>query len=231
MDLLSYGHWGQPLIVLPTSRGRHVEFESFRMTDAIADLIDAGRVKVYCPDAVDWDNWYNNGAHPAHRAHRYLKYLDFIVYDVVPFVRRHCLSDGIRPWLTGTSWGALHASVLALQYPELFPAAICMSGAYDVTPGLGGYFDQNVYFSNPMSIVSGIQPGEYRDRLVRAHNLILICGQGKWEERALHDTHTLHGMLNAKGIPHVLDLWGYDVEHDWPQWRRQLRMYLERMTG
>jgi esterase/lipase superfamily enzyme len=28
--------------------------------------------------------------------------------------------------------------------------------------------------------------------------------------------------LKVKGIPHNLDLWGADVDHDWPWWRKML---------
>lgn len=229
MDLLAYGHWGQPLIVLPTSRGRHVEFESFGMVDAIRDLIDAGRVKVYCPDACDWDNWYNGDAHPGHRAYRYSKYMDFILNDVVPFVREHCRNDGIRPWLYGASWGAFHAANLALREPELFPLAICTSGAYDPAMFAGETSDPNVHGTSPLRIVRFVG-GEQRDRLARASNLLLVCGRGKWQERSLRDTHDLHGALEEKGIPHGFDIWGHDSEHDWPAWRYQIRHYLEHLT-
>ena len=38
----------------------------------------------------------------------------------------------------------------------------------------------------------------------------------------------LSGILHSKGIPHTLDVWGPDVNHDWPWWRKMLPHYLER---
>ena len=32
----------------------------------------------------------------------------------------------------------------------------------------------------------------------------------------------------SKGIRHELDVWGYDVPHDWPSWQAQLRHHLPR---
>ena len=29
-------------------------------------------------------------------------------------------------------------------------------------------------------------------------------------------------LLWSKGIPHDLDMWGHDVDHDWPWWRKML---------
>ena len=31
---------------------------------------------------------------------------------------------------------------------------------------------------------------------------------------------------NAKGIGAWCDFWGYDVEHDWPWWKKQIRYFL-----
>ena len=36
-------------------------------------------------------------------------------------------------------------------------------------------------------------------------------------------------LLNAKGIPHWLDVWGHDVNHDWPWWRKMLPYFLEKI--
>ena len=35
-------------------------------------------------------------------------------------------------------------------------------------------------------------------------------------------------LLQRKGIPCELDLWGHDVAHDWPWWRKQLAHHLPR---
>jgi len=50
------------------------------------------------------------------------------------------------------------------------------------------------------------------------------------QQHVLRDFLQIHvaGLLAAKGIPHELDLWGYDVPHDWPSWRRQFAHHLPR---
>ena len=40
----------------------------------------------------------------------------------------------------------------------------------------------------------------------------------------------LSEMLRRKGIKHELDLWGYDIPHDWLSWRRQLAHHLPRFV-
>ena len=38
-------------------------------------------------------------------------------------------------------------------------------------------------------------------------------------------------LLANKGIPHNLDLWGFDVPHDWPTWKKMLPYYLGERLG
>jgi esterase/lipase superfamily enzyme len=42
-----YGHWGQPFIVFPSSRGRYFDYEGMGMVAAIAPFIDGGRIKLF----------------------------------------------------------------------------------------------------------------------------------------------------------------------------------------
>jgi len=60
--------------------------------------------------------------------------------------------------------------------------------------------------------------------------VLLVCGQGQWEDTtgALESTRRFAALLAGKGIKHELDLWGYDVPHDWPSWRAQLAHHLPR---
>jgi esterase/lipase superfamily enzyme len=72
--------------------------------------------------------------------------------------------------------------------------------------------------------------GDHLDWLRSRVNLLLVCGQGQWEDTtgALESTKAFAGLLGSKGIRHELDLWGYDVPHDWPSWRNQLAHHLPR---
>jgi esterase/lipase superfamily enzyme len=43
------------------------------------------------------------------------------------------------------------------------------------------------------------------------------------------DARAAKSVLDAKGVPAWVDLWGHDVAHDWPWWQRQLPYYLGHM--
>jgi len=57
---------------------------------------------------------------------------------------------------------------------------------------------------------------------------VILSGQGAYE--APERSRQLSEVLNAKGIPHTLDIWGADVNHDWPWWRKMLPHWLGRLT-
>ena len=59
--------------------------------------------------------------------------------------------------------------------------------------------------------------------------MIFCCGQGAWEDQMIGDSRALDAILNEKGVPHWADFWGYDVNHDWPWWKIQIRYFLEKM--
>ena len=86
-----------------------------------------------------------------------------------------------------------------------------------------------VYFNNPADYVHHLG-GDHLDWLRDHVNLLLIAGQGQWEDTtgALESTRSFAGLLGEKGIRHELDLWGHDSPHDWPAWRAQIAHHLPR---
>ena len=59
MELIVYGHGGQPVIAFPSQNGRAWDWEGFGMVEAMADLIEAGRLIMVAIDGVDWQSWTN----------------------------------------------------------------------------------------------------------------------------------------------------------------------------
>ena len=43
--------------------------------------------------------------------------------------------------------------------------------------------------------------------------------------------HGIKGVLDAKGIHAWVDFWGYDVDHDWGWWYKQVEYYLPFLLG
>ncbi len=106
-----------------------------------------------------------------------------------------------------------------------------MSGVYDVSVQGGGERGDAVYFTTRWT-TSRTSHGDHLDWLRRQASVLLVCGQGQWEDTtgALDSTKRFAALLGEKGIPHEVDLWGHDVPHDWPSWRRQIAHHLPRFV-
>ena len=228
-DVLIYGHWGRPLVAFPSQQGNVHDWEANGMIAAMGELIEGGRVKVYCVASYDSGSWFS-GAELEEAARRHGRYEDWLVNQVAPFIHEDC--GGFQEiLLAGASFGAYHAANLALRRADLFPVGICMSGVYDVTVTGGGERGMETYFHNPMDYVEHLH-GDHLDWLRSQANLLLVCGQGMWEDTtgALESTKRFAGVLAGKGLRHELDLWGHDVPHDWPSWQRQIAHHLPRFV-
>jgi esterase/lipase superfamily enzyme len=226
--VLAYGHWGRPVLAFPSEQGPAWQYEERGMVSALAELLDAGRMKLYCVSSFDSESWHAKHLPMEERAIRHGAYEDWILNQVVPFVRDDAggRSDIV---VNGPSFGAFHAANFALRRPDVFPLAICQSGVYDIAPIGWGEHGDATYFNNPADYVQHMG-GDHLDWIRGNANLLLVCGQGQWEDTtgALASTTAFAGLLGEKGIRNELDLWGHDVPHDWPSWRAQLAHHLPR---
>jgi len=229
-SVIAYGHYGRPVIVFPDEGGGAGLFENHGMIDAVADLLEAGRVKLYCVDSADAWTWSDRSVPIEERARRHDEYEVWIRTTVVGWAADD--SGGASEFLTlGCSLGAYHAVNIALKHAHVFPVAIGLSGNYDPTSWHAwGEQGSATYFNNPMAYVANLDGG-HLDWLRERLSVLLVVGQGAFEVSptgALPGTYAMANLLASKGIRHELDVWGHDVPHDWSSWQRQLALHLPR---
>jgi esterase/lipase superfamily enzyme len=227
--VIRYGHWGRAVLAFPSERGRAGDFESHGMLGAVGGLLDAGRVKIYCVDSYDAASWSNQDVPVEERARRHGRYESWILTDVVPWIHQDC-GGAVQVVTLGCSLGAFHAANFALKRADLFPLAMCFSGNYDPASWHGwGERGAEAFFNNPLDYVGHLR-GSHLDWLRDRVSLLLVCGQGQWEDTtgSLQSTKQFAAMLAGKGIRCELDLWGHDVPHDWPSWRAQVAHHMPR---
>ncbi|MGH8892978.1 MAG: esterase family protein [Actinomycetes bacterium] len=229
-QVVVHGHWGRPVLVFPSEGGSAWDYQNNGMVEAARWMLDAGRVKLYCVDSADDLTWSDRAATLEERARRHDLYERWLLEQVVPFIRDDCGGrDDIVA--TGCSLGGYHAANLTLRHADLVRHALCLSGTYDPSEWHAwGERGESAYFHNPMDYVANLH-GEHLDWLRSRVHLVLVVGQGAWEEeptRALPSTRRFAELLAQKGIPHELDVWGHDVPHDWPSWQKQIAHHLPR---
>lgn len=229
MELKVYGHYGQPFLVFPSSSGRFYDFEDNGMVQAAERFIESGRIKLFCVDSVDQQSWDNPIKSPEEKASRHNAYDRYITDEVVPFIHNHCNTNE-RIMCCGVSMGASHAVLFFLKHPELFKGTIALSGVYNFRTFLSNYTGNSpdVYFNSPLDFLPGLTDPAYIEAY--RNSAIIICvGQGAFEEPMIADTLRIKEVLESKGIPCWIDIWGQDVNHDWPWWRIQFPYFLEKL--
>jgi esterase/lipase superfamily enzyme len=215
MELLHFGHAGRALLVFPTSMGRFYQWEDFGLVGALSDLIDSGRYQLICMDSVDGESWYARDRPPADRVRRHLQYEAYVVDEILPRI-----PEG--PIACGTSFGALHAVLLAARHPSRIGGFIGLSGAYDSSKWLDGYHDGSTYFTNLMAFLPGLSDESYLGPLRAMHPKVIATGE---HDPNVGESVKLAGLLHDKGVEVGLDIWpGW--AHDWPYWKDMMRRYL-----
>ena len=226
MGIRVHGHYGAPLLVFPTSGGDEWEYENQGMVAALAHHVDNGRVKLFCVNSINAESWNNRQAHPRHRSYMQAMYDSYVAFEVIPFIEDHCRTKGVAVSTAGASFGAYHALNTLLKHPEQVRRCLAQSGVYDVRRFMDEDWDENLYYNNPVEYMPNLTDEEFLAPLRHA-DIRLITGSGPWEDSG--PSHTMAGILSAKGLPVSLDDWGADGGHDWPFWKRQMDLYIGRL--
>ena len=226
MDIAVYGHYGYALLMFPTAANDFLEYEKFQLIDSISGFINDGKLKAYCVNSINGESWLNYKMYPQDKAVRHLQYNHYIVYEVIPFIIDDC--KGKIPIITcGASLGAYHAANMFFRNPELFSGFIAMSGSYDLKAYAHKYFDDNIYFNSPVDYLPNLNDKKI---LKKMYNKNIIIASGRGENEDASTSEQLSEILQSKNIQHWLDLWGDDMVHDWPTWKKMLPYFLSKIS-
>jgi esterase/lipase superfamily enzyme len=227
VHMWTYGWWGDPVVIFPSASGMAHEWQAASAIDTLRPLIEAGRIKLYCPETNCSESWSRRDEDPRVRVARHQAYERFVIDELVPYIRQDCQSPEIRVSAVGCSLGAFYAANMALKHPEIFQWALCLSGRYRTDRFLGGYSDLDVYYNHPVAYVPNMS-GEALDRVRRNTSLTLVVGLGPHEGGCVEETLTMASLLAQKHIPHERDVWGHDSAHHWSWWKRQINHHFSR---
>ena len=219
-EMLVFGHAGYPVILFPTSQGRYYQNKDQGLIETARWFLETGKLKIYCPDSMDGWSWYNKSAPPGERAWHQTLYDRLLLEEVVSRACQETGSDRVA--VAGCSFGGYHAANFAFRYPSLTGYCFSMSGIFDIRSFTDGYYDDQVYFNNPVDFIPGAQdPGLWKMGIVLGTADRDIC-------RAANEH--LSSLLAAKNIGHWLDI-RPDRDHDWPVWKEMFPHYLSMLPG
>jgi esterase/lipase superfamily enzyme len=225
MELLVFGHAGDPVLFFPTRTAHFYDYEDWLVIEALRRKIEAGSIQVYCLDSVDKESFYSNRLPPPEKILRHLQYERYILHEVLEFIK----NKNPRPTVVaaGCSLGAYHAANLAFKYPHLFHKMVGLSGRYDLTTPLehfndlfDGYTDENVYYNMPGQFIPNLAD-ERLIRQLKAMEIIFVVGE---KDAFLENNRTLSDALWAKGIWNAFHVWDGE-SHKAKYWRHMVQLY------
>ncbi len=219
ITVVRWGISGRPVLIFPSAGGDAEEIERFGLVGACGQLLAAGRIKgqamVAKTGSAEHRMWLLNQFHECIRR------------EVVPAIHADLGGQPLDVLAGGASIGAFNAVAVLCRYPDVFSAAIGMSGSYRIERFYDEASSQDLYFSAPLQFLPGLD-GPQLD-LLRERFAILASGAGRWENTG--ESWQMASALGAKGIPNRVDNWGPDWDHEWPTWRAMLPQYLAELTG
>ena len=228
MEHAVIGHGGKVCLAFAPQDGHTYDFKNFGMVDTVAPWIEAGRLQIVLVDSVDEESWSGKvGTSPRERAEMQERWFQYVTQELLP----QYLTYGQKAMAIGCSMGGVHAANCFFRRPDMFDSMISLSGLFDASHFFGDYMDNLVYANSPIHFLPNMPADHPWLDLYRQGNIIFCCGQGAWEDMMIRDSKTLDAILCNKDVPHWADFWGYDVNHDWPWWRKQLPYFMGHLLG
>ena len=227
VQVVRWGDAGTPVIFFPTAAGDAEEVERFLMVDALAPLLEAGRLKFYSVDSIPGQVWLKETNRSPYATWIQTAFDGFVAEELVPAIRADCASEDIEIIVSGASIGAYNALAAICRHPGLFSQAICLSGTYELSKFLEGEMDEAWYYASPLHFVPDLPENHDDLKLLRERFVLLAHGTGRWE--SAEESWQVASCLGARGIPNRVDEWGPEWDHDWPTWRNMLPQYLDEL--
>jgi esterase/lipase superfamily enzyme len=229
VTLVRWGTFGQPVLLFPTAGGDAEEVERFLMMDALASLLDAGRIKIYSCDSAAGRALLAREGSARHQMWLQNQFHQYIRHEVVPAIRADCQAPDMEVWAAGASIGAFQSVAMVCRFPDVFTRACAMSGTYDLRRFFDAGpadFSEDFWVSSPLHFVSSLA-GLHLD-VLRTRFILIASGEGRAED--IGESWNMANALGKQGIPNRVDSWGPEWHHDWPTWRRMLPQYLDEWT-
>jgi esterase/lipase superfamily enzyme len=224
VHLWSFGHAGMPVVVFPSAAGMAHEWRHSQAVQVLAPWIAAGKLKLYCPESNVSVAWTGRG-HPSWRLDRHRAYELFVAEELLALIEQE--TGQRRVVTTGASFGCFYAANFALKHPDRVAWALCLSGRYRTEAFLDGFYDDRVYYADPLHYVPNLS-GDALRKVQDQTELTLVVGRGPFEGRCITETADLARVLLERGIPCEPDFWGHDVAHHWSWWKKQIRHHFGR---
>ena len=200
-SLTVYGTEGIPILALPGDSGSASYWPKQGLIEALSYQVKNGHNQIFCVESVDQESFFNTDIDPRSRINRHRQYEGYIIDEVLPFI--HKMSNELYVIAAGIHLGGYHAVNLLLKYPGRIQKAIAVGGRFQIRPFMEDYFDDNVYFNNPVEYLPNLDDPELLEE-IRSTDIRLVVTP---DDPYVDLNYMLSDILRSKSIDHVFDYW------------------------
>lgn len=220
MEILIFGDHGIPVIAIPTGKGHFYEWENLRMSEAVRDKIDSGYNQLFCLDSIIHESLLNNNVDSFTRMMRLCQYERYVMEEVIPFVEEK--NQSLFRMIAGCEFGAYLSLLFLLKHPKMFHKVIALSGIYDIKPFLNDFYDENVYFNNPVDFIPNLYDSGLLQQ-IQNNDIRLISYNG---DTNCASTQRMSNTLKMRHIDHTVEIWQNSDDEQWQYWRKMFRTHI-----
>lgn len=219
MKMAVYGETGTPILALPTRGASCDQWEKYGMINAVSYQLDNGFNQVYCINSIDRESFLNEQADPEQRIIRHQQFESYLVDEVVPYILDRSAINYLI--IAGIDLGGYYAVNTALKHPELFGKAVGISGTYNIRGFLNGFYNDDVYYNNPVDYVPNLSKRELLNKIMEVDFRLVSYDSDERRDSAMQMSNILH----TKFITHELDIWGMQ-DDEWDLWPQMLKTHI-----
>jgi esterase/lipase superfamily enzyme len=165
---------------------------------------------------------------PADKASTQAAYDRYLVEELCPFIRKDCGETDQKFAATGASLGGYDALNALAKHPDQFDLMVGMSGTYVLDRRMNGHWDDNYYYNSPVHFLPNVSKESEQYKQLQKSMFVLARGSGPYE--ATNYIEKVSSVMRDSQIPHRVEIWGRDADHDWPTWRTMLPLFLSRLA-
>ncbi len=220
MELRIYGESGTPVLAIPTRGKGARQWEERSMVDSISFQLENGYNQLYCIESADEESFFNKDISPAQRIIRHIQYESFVVEEVVPLIEDNSSIDFLI--VAGVDVGGYHAVNLGLKHPGSFGKAIGISGVYDINPFLDDYYDENIYYNNPVDYLPNLSNEKLLDKIRTVDFRLVSYTNDPRKDVA----YRLDEIFKTKMLDHELDVWQMQSDDEWDVWKQMFKIHI-----
>ncbi len=212
ISLTIYGSEGTPLLAFPGDAGNRTDWEDRGLIKALSFQIENGHNRIYCVDSMDSESFFNTKVHPRIRINRHRQYESYVIDEVLPFIRKQ--TGDLFVMAAGMQMGGYHALNLLLKYPTQIQKVISIGGCFQIRPFMDDYFDDNVYYNNPLEYLPNLDDHNLLED-IKITDIRLVATP---DDPNLDLNYLISDILRSKSIEHIFDYWIETGDDRWEIW-------------